>query len=207
MFQEGKIKTYNEDRGFGFIQIEGQSKDFFFHVKDFPNKNIPPRIGEKLKFLIVEDNGKFKADHIVRLDVKVEIKRHTPQSRAANTIQRKSVSGREYKEKKTKGFNFINFLVGLVILTIFGAIFIPFISGIYQRETLKMQAAEVTNTSQLVNNPKTNHADLYSCDGRKHCSEMRSYEEAVFFINHCPGTMMDGDHDGEPCEGQFKNRW
>ncbi|MEG1156235.1 MAG: cold shock domain-containing protein, partial [Acinetobacter sp.] len=25
MFQEGKIKTYNEDRGFGFIQIEGQS--------------------------------------------------------------------------------------------------------------------------------------------------------------------------------------
>ncbi|ODN54722.1 hypothetical protein A9Z54_07095 [Acinetobacter sp. 51m] len=73
MFQEGKIKTYNEDRGFGFIQIEGQSKDLFFHVKDFPNKNVPPRIGEKLKFLIVEDNGKFKADHIVRLDIKQEV--------------------------------------------------------------------------------------------------------------------------------------
>ncbi|MCJ8510840.1 cold shock domain-containing protein [Acinetobacter lwoffii] len=72
MFQEGKIKTYNEDRGFGFIQIEGQSKDLFFHVKDFPNKNIPPKIGEKLKFLIVEDNGKFKAEHIVRLDIKQE---------------------------------------------------------------------------------------------------------------------------------------
>lgn len=52
MFQEGKIKTYNEDRGFGFIQIEGQSKDLFFHVKDFPNKNIPPKMGEKLEFLI-----------------------------------------------------------------------------------------------------------------------------------------------------------
>ncbi|WP_252718453.1 cold shock domain-containing protein, partial [Acinetobacter lwoffii] len=55
MFQEGKIKTYNEDRGFGFIQIEGQSKDLFFHVKDFPNKNVPPRIGEKLKFFSVHD--------------------------------------------------------------------------------------------------------------------------------------------------------
>ena len=73
MFQEGKIKTYNEDRGFGFIRIEGQSKDLFFHVTDFPNKNIPPRIGEKLKFLIVEDNGKFKADHIVRLDIKSKV--------------------------------------------------------------------------------------------------------------------------------------
>lgn len=206
MFQEGKIKTFHEERGFGFIQIEGQSKELFFHVTDFPNKKIPPRIGEKLKFLIVEDNGKFKADHIVRLDVKVEIDRHIPQSKFVNNPNQRKSNLRK-TEKKTKGFNFINFLVGLVILTIFGAIFIPFISGIYQRETLKMQAAEVTNTSQLVNNPRTNHADLYSCDGRKHCSEMRSYEEAVFFINHCPGTMMDGDRDGEPCEGQFKNRW
>ena len=39
MFQEGKIKTFHEERGFGFIQIEGQSKDLFFHVTDFPNKN------------------------------------------------------------------------------------------------------------------------------------------------------------------------
>ena len=43
--------------------------------------------------------------------------------------------------------------------------------------------------------------------GRKHCSEMHLYDEAVFFINNCPGTLMDGDSDGEPCEGQFKNRW
>ena len=29
MFIEGKIKTYNEERGFGFIQIEGEPKDLF----------------------------------------------------------------------------------------------------------------------------------------------------------------------------------
>ncbi len=73
MFQEGKIKTYHEARGFGFIQIEGKSKDLFFHIKDFPNQNIPLKIGEKLKFLMVEDNGKFKADHIVRLDIKSKL--------------------------------------------------------------------------------------------------------------------------------------
>ncbi len=30
MFLEGKIKTYNEERGFGFIQIEGEPKRFVF---------------------------------------------------------------------------------------------------------------------------------------------------------------------------------
>ncbi len=49
MFQEGKIKTYHEARGFGFIQIEGESKDLFFHIKDFPNQNIPLKIGGKIK--------------------------------------------------------------------------------------------------------------------------------------------------------------
>ncbi|WP_374704461.1 excalibur calcium-binding domain-containing protein [Iodobacter fluviatilis] len=43
----------------------------------------------------------------------------------------------------------------------------------------------------------------YSCDGRTHCSQMSSCEEATFFLNNCPGTKMDGDHDGTPCEEPF----
>ncbi len=26
------------------------------------------------------------------------------------------------------------------------------------------------------------------------------YEEARFFLSNCPGTQMDGNNDGEPCE-------
>jgi len=44
---------------------------------------------------------------------------------------------------------------------------------------------------------------VFKCDGRQHCSQMRSYEEAVFFLNNCPNTKMDGDNDGVPCERQF----
>lgn len=44
----------------------------------------------------------------------------------------------------------------------------------------------------------------FACDGREHCSQMRSYEEAVFFNQYCPNTKMDGDQDGIPCEQQFK---
>ena len=43
----------------------------------------------------------------------------------------------------------------------------------------------------------------YSCDGRIWCSQMHSCEEATFFINNCPGTKMDGNHDGVPCERQW----
>jgi len=44
----------------------------------------------------------------------------------------------------------------------------------------------------------------FKCDGRQHCSQMKSYDEAKYFIKHCPNTKMDGDNDGIPCEGYKK---
>lgn len=43
----------------------------------------------------------------------------------------------------------------------------------------------------------------FKCDGRTHCSQMTSCAEATFFIRNCPGTQMDGDNDGVPCESQW----
>ena len=43
----------------------------------------------------------------------------------------------------------------------------------------------------------------FRCDGRQYCSQMRSCEEAKFFIKNCPNPKMDGDHDGIPCERQW----
>ncbi|MDP2902294.1 MAG: excalibur calcium-binding domain-containing protein [Methylovulum sp.] len=43
----------------------------------------------------------------------------------------------------------------------------------------------------------------YKCDGRTHCSQMTSCEEAAFFLKNCPGTKMDGNQDGVPCEKQW----
>ncbi|MGB4860377.1 MAG: excalibur calcium-binding domain-containing protein [Dokdonella sp.] len=45
--------------------------------------------------------------------------------------------------------------------------------------------------------------DQFTCDGRQHCSQMRSCAEATYFIQHCPNTKMDGDRDGVPCENQW----
>ena len=49
----------------------------------------------------------------------------------------------------------------------------------------------------------TSNKVQYRCDGRTHCSHMTSCEEAKFFLKNCPGTKMDGNNDGVPCERQW----
>lgn len=46
--------------------------------------------------------------------------------------------------------------------------------------------------------------ETFTCDGRQHCSQMRSRAEAEFFLRSCPNTKMDGDHDGVPCENDSR---
>lgn len=43
----------------------------------------------------------------------------------------------------------------------------------------------------------------FRCDRRIYCSQMHSYEEAKYFLDHCGPVRMDGDGDGIPCERQF----
>jgi len=43
----------------------------------------------------------------------------------------------------------------------------------------------------------------FKCDGRTYCSQMTSCAEATYFLKNCPGTKMDGNNDGVPCEKQW----
>jgi hypothetical protein len=77
---------------------------------------------------------------------------------------------------------------------------------------------EETNSTELINDMPVTPIDSsvqaesstgvtshFTCDGRIHCSQMTSCEEAKFFLNNCPGTKMDGGNDGIPCESQWCN--
>ncbi|UKE47351.1 excalibur calcium-binding domain-containing protein [Xanthomonas translucens pv. cerealis] len=46
-------------------------------------------------------------------------------------------------------------------------------------------------------------AQHFQCDGRTHCAQMTSCEEATYCLRTCPGVQMDGNHDGVPCERQW----
>ena len=63
-FYQGKVKQYNPDKGFGFIATaEGE---IFFHISDFPASEGEPKRNEKVKFVALENNGKFKSTAIQR---------------------------------------------------------------------------------------------------------------------------------------------
>jgi endonuclease YncB( thermonuclease family) len=40
----------------------------------------------------------------------------------------------------------------------------------------------------------------FSCGAKRYCREMTSCAEAVFYLEQCGATTIDGDHDGIPCE-------
>ena len=60
-------------------------------------------------------------------------------------------------------------------------------------------ASRQTASAPVLSTP----VQTFGCDGRQHCSQMRSCEEATYFIRNCPNTKMDGDNDGVPCESQW----
>jgi hypothetical protein len=70
----------------------------------------------------------------------------------------------------------------------------------FLKDNTEVASVKETTIAKVITKPKVN----YRCDGRQHCSQMKSYEEAKYFIQHCPNTKMDGDNDGIPCERQFK---
>lgn len=66
--------------------------------------------------------------------------------------------------------------------------------------------SDATSTSVSVVKPvltSSASASSFTCDGRKHCSQMTSCAEATYFVQHCPNTKMDGNNDGIPCEQQW----
>jgi excalibur calcium-binding domain-containing protein len=66
-------------------------------------------------------------------------------------------------------------------------------------------AATVERESPIAAGLSRAEPSRFSCDGRTHCSQMKSCAEASYFIKNCPNTQMDGDNDGQPCESQWCN--
>ncbi|KQQ79431.1 hypothetical protein ASF73_21035 [Xanthomonas sp. Leaf131] len=58
-------------------------------------------------------------------------------------------------------------------------------------------------TRPVATTPASAPTAQYSCGGRTRCTQMSSCAEATYVLQHCPGTAMDGDNDGVPCEDQW----
>lgn len=94
----------------------------------------------------------------------------------------------------------------LLVLVILGAV-AWFGYGKYNSMSAAEEATAAPSpaTDTLASHSAAPAAVQFSCDGRTHCSQMRSCAEATYFLQHCPNTKMDGNNDGVPCEKQWCN--
>jgi hypothetical protein len=73
----------------------------------------------------------------------------------------------------------------------------------YNKFVASNKLHEGNTTSESSYAAKEENRTNYRCAGKVYCSEMTSCEEAEFYQRNCPGTKMDGDGDGIPCESQW----
>ncbi|MGD0959537.1 MAG: cold shock domain-containing protein [Methylomonas sp.] len=62
---KGVLKTWKEDRGFGFIKPDNGQKDIFVHISSLKGLSRRPNRGDILYYEIAKDgDGKFKAVNV-----------------------------------------------------------------------------------------------------------------------------------------------
>jgi CspA family cold shock protein len=67
--EQGVVSYVNEEKGFGFITVEGREKDLFFHSKDLKNVDFESiKKGSKVSFEFVEESPKGFSAKGVYLD-------------------------------------------------------------------------------------------------------------------------------------------
>jgi cold shock CspA family protein len=175
----GKLTTWNDDRGFGFITPDAGGQEIFVHVSELPRGRAPV-VGQAYGFEVaLNAQGKKKA---VGVYLHVERPPHSADS-SGNRASRASRATRGRANTSDSYSGFLSFVV--VVLALCSVAF-----AVYRYKPFV---------------PKPSASSVFKCDGRLHCSQMRSCKEAKYFLNNCPGTMMDGDHDGIPCEQDVCN--
>lgn len=178
---EGTLAKWNDDRGFGFIAPTQGGQEIFVHISSFPNEGRRPRLNEPLSFEIeLNKDGKKRA---------VSVRRPTP-SHVGQT-------GARYRRRPQSGLRGVVTVVLLIVIGAYG----------YNHYSRRVNAIATSTSSESVDSraaPSQQPRALDPrCDGRIYCSQMTSCTEAKFFLENCPGTRMDGDNDGVPCEQQW----
>ena len=195
---EGTLTKWNDDRGFGFITPIPAGQEIFVHVSAFAHEGRRPQLNEALNFEItLNKDGKKQA---------VGVRRNGQASVPPSAAVSRPRHRREDSRPEAQGLS-TRFVVLVIACAVLAAAYWH-----YDRRNQRAKAMQAEAAAQLMEHqPARAPASLsqpltsspYRCDGRQHCSQMTSCSEARFFLQSCPGTKMDGDGDGVPCEEQW----
>lgn len=202
---KGTLKRWNDEQGFGFLQTEGTSEDVFIHISALKNLARRPVAGDTVIFSLRADNkGRKRAVNASIEGMKsvfaageiekpaVNLSRTPPFNKLSSTRQRPHAS---FKERGFPSFISLFFLLAVV--------FFGYKS--YSEKAFKSPAPAAIEADFEPVEAQPHEPDIspFKCEGKTRCPQMTSCEEAMFYLNHCPGTITDGDHDGLPCEDQW----
>ena len=179
----GTLRTWNDDRGYGFIAPKDGGRELFVHISAFPRDGSRPAIGETLTYELGKGkDGKPQAVRVYRQALGQPAAYPKPRGRRTN--QRSPATA----------------IIGLLVvagLSAYGY------KAYQQRVAAPLLQTTGTQPAPAVSPQEVNAS--FRCDGRTHCSQMTSCTEAKFFLKNCPGTKMDGNNDGIPCQQQWCN--
>ena len=62
MRHNGVLVKWNEDKGFGFVQMASSQQQTFAHIKEFENRRRKPKVGDEVTFKLQQQpDGKLRA--------------------------------------------------------------------------------------------------------------------------------------------------
>ena len=186
MQSEGSLVQWNEDRGFGFIEVAGTRERLFVHISAFERGRVRPPLGARLVFGVERDaHGRKRA-------VSVAMPGDSRARPVGEPAPRPGLRRARTRHARSPAWVLVAIVCVVVAVGVRYArqLHVPEPAG----QELRGSAPEASVVPPDV---------AYACDGRTRCNQMRSCAEATWFLNHCPGVQMDSNHDGVPCEQQW----
>jgi len=203
---KGRLIQWDSKKGFGFIHPHVGSGNIFIHISDFQDKNYRPIIGDMILYKIGQ--GKDNKKKAIYAHIETD----------NNNVAKEKYVNKRNKNLFSKKRLYLLLFLGIVI--IYSSFSKDSIEPNIQKEKIYIEDKDSIEDKEFnkfleeqdkflkehelkLNIKKPTSKNKYRCDGRQHCRQMKSCDEAKYFIKHCPNTKMDGDSDGIPCERQW----
>ncbi|MCD2453359.1 cold shock domain-containing protein [Methylicorpusculum oleiharenae] len=196
MINKGTLVRWLDDKGYGFIKQDNGEQDVFIHISALKGMSRKPIIGDVIHYQLgFDDSGKSRA-----VNAKIEGVSQSLTLAAFEERKRSNPSPARLKPYRSPA----NFSKPQLRFNPFPIIIVIVLVAVgYKAFSKRKDITLSTAIPSVEYHPTRKIEPQFQCQGKVHCSQMTSYEEAVFYLRNCSGTKIDGDDDGIPCESQF----
>ena len=215
MGYQGRIASWNPQRGFGFIKPQQGGAEIFVHVSALHFDGRAPEVGERVSYQLgVGKDDKPRALQVYFPDRPLSLAHGTgPARERPSPARNESVSTASRSDRpaaprprlqpsyRRRG-DWRGKLIPLLVLAGLFSIYSRFSAESVSPSSVSSFSQDEVSTAHSTPQAAT---FIRQCDGRVYCSQMTSCEEATWFLENCPNTKMDGKGrgDGIPCERQW----